>query len=220
MHRYRRKRRGKVRFWQRTWFFNLLSAALGISLALLLIWGVDARLRPVIADTAESKTRNVVTALVSEVVLDVMTERGWGYDDFVTIQTDTDGRVTLMTTDTVKLNTLRSDILTRVVAQVEDLDTGQLGIPFGTVTGFSPAGSWWPTLPVKVVAVASSSAAFENEFSEAGINQTLHRIVLNVEVTVKLLIPGGTVELEIPNSVCLTETLIVGQVPEAYLTPS
>ncbi len=42
--------------------------------------------------------------------------------------------------------------------------------------------------------------------------------MLNVTVTVSILIPGGTITKEVTTQVCAAETIIVGGVPETYLT--
>ena len=72
-------------------------------------------------------------------------------------------------------------------------------------------------LPVRVRTAAVPTADFENVFTSAGINQTLHRIMLNVRVECTLLIPGGTVDTTVEAQVCAAETLLVGQVPDSYL---
>ena len=195
----------------------LLSAALGIGLALVCIWAFDASIRPVLVDMATAKTRNVVTEIVNRSVEDSLAEQTLGYDDMVTLQTDSSGRITAMTTNTVQLNALRTEILGQVVEQVDDLDAEQLGIPLGNLTGLSSVSGWGPTVPVRVVAVAHSDAAFENTFSAAGINQTLHQVMLDITVTVRILIPGETVETVIDTRVCVAETVVVGEVTGTYL---
>ena len=64
--------------------------------------------------------------------------------------------------------------------------------------------------------VGSSSARFENAFSSAGINQTKHQIILNIDVTVSILLPGFTTATKISNAVTVAETIIVGTVPDTY----
>ena len=59
--------------------------------------------------------------------------------------------------------------------------------------------------------------SFRNVFTSAGINQTLHQVMLEVSVQVKLHLPGGTTETLVEAQVCAAETVIVGQVPGAYL---
>lgn len=58
---------------------------------------------------------------------------------------------------------------------------------------------------------------FRNNFEQAGINQTLHQVMLDVSVTVYLLIPGETLSTQVDSEICVAETVIVGQVPETYL---
>ena len=58
---------------------------------------------------------------------------------------------------------------------------------------------------------------FSSSFSEAGVNQTLHRIELELTVPMTLLLPGGPVETESVTRLCVAETVIVGRVPDAYL---
>ena len=64
--------------------------------------------------------------------------------------------------------------------------------------------------------VGSSSARFENEFTEAGINQTKHRIILYVDVSVSILLPGFSAYTKVSNAFAVAETVIVGSVPDTY----
>ena len=64
--------------------------------------------------------------------------------------------------------------------------------------------------------VGSSSARFENLFTSAGINQTSHRIVLHIDVSLAILLPGFTAATKVSNAVTVAETIIVGNVPETY----
>ena len=55
-----------------------------------------------------------------------------------------------------------------------------------------------------------------SQFSQSGINQTLHRIYLNVNCTVTILTPFDTIEQSITNQVLIVEAVIVGDVPSTY----
>lgn len=195
----------------------LLSAVLGIGLALLCIGLFDASLRPIVSDMASTGARNTITRVINDAVNDTLTAQAVAYDDMVTLQKDDSGRITAMTTSSAKMNALRTEILEIIIEQVNSLDTQELGIPLGNLTGLVSASGRGPKLPVRVVSVALADAVFRNQFIEAGINQTLHQVVLDVSVPVRLLIPGGTVEVTVTAQVSVAETVIVGQVPEAYL---
>ena len=55
-----------------------------------------------------------------------------------------------------------------------------------------------------------------SEFKDAGINQTLHRIYLEVRCNVNILTPYETITETITNQVLLTEGVIIGNIPDTY----
>ena len=193
------------------------AAAVGIALALLVIALADAALRPAVTTLATVQAQNKVTGIINDAVTATLAHQGVAYTDLVTVERDDSGKVSLLAVDSVKLNTLRTQILQEVLDQVEGLDAQELGVPLGSLTGFATASDWGPRLPVRVLAAATPTVEFENRFTSAGINQTLHQIMLNAAVEVTLLIPGGRVETAVTAQVCAAETLLVGRVPEAYL---
>ena len=83
--------------------------------------------------------------------------------------------------------------------------------------GFALAACMGVSLLVNVP-VGTVSAEFRSDFSQAGVNQTLHRIELEVAVPVTLILPGGQTELTVETGLLVAETVIVGAVPDTYLT--
>jgi len=166
---------------------------------------------------ALAKLNNAVTAIVNQAVEEAMASGAVSYSDIVTLQTDLSGGITAILTDPIKLNTLRTQLLGDLVEQVDSLDSKDLGIPLGNLTSLIPLSGYGPLLPVRVLAAAAPRASFRNAFQSAGINQTLHQVMLDVSVEVTLLLPGGTTSSVVSAQVCVAETVIVGQVPDAYL---
>ena len=144
------------------------------------------------------------------------TGQEFAYDDMVNLQTETGGIATL-TTDSKRLNCLRTVILDDVITQVEALDNHLLSVPIGALTGIDLLSALGPRLPIQVISVTSAEGFFQNDFFSAGINQTLHRITLDIRLTAKLLLPGGIAEVLVSTPVCVAETIIVGQVPQTYV---
>ena len=195
----------------------LLAAAAGIGIAILVIALTDAALRPSITTLASVRAEQQVTSILNDAVEDTLEAQGLTYADLVTIEKDQQGRITLLTVDSLKLNRLRVEILERVLNEVTGLDTQDLGIRFGSLTGFATASGWGPVLPVQVLTAAVPQAVFSNRFTAQGINQTLHQIYLDVTVDITLLIPGGQSETTVSAQVCMAETLLLGQIPDTYL---
>lgn len=194
-----------------------LSALLGVGLALLVIAVLDNALRPVITTLAQAKAENVVTGIINDAVMETLASEAVAYQDLVTLEQNDSGQVTLLSTNSAKLNALRAQILQAVLEKVDSLDSRDLGIPLGSITGLSAASAWGPDLPVQVLTAATPTAEFRNVFTSEGINQTLHQVMLDVKVNVTLLIPGGKAETQVDAAVCVAETLLLGQVPDTYL---
>lgn len=195
----------------------LLSALLGVGLALLVIAALDNALRPVVTTLAQAKTENVVTGIINDAVMETLSAEAVAYQDLVTLERDSSGQVALLSTNSAKMNALRTQILQMVLEKVDSLDSRDLGIPLGSITGLSTASDWGPDLPVQVLAAAAPTAEFRNVFTSEGINQTLHQVMLDVQVEITLLIPGGKTETQVSAEVCVAETLLLGQVPDTYL---
>ena len=196
---------------------RLLALVIGVGLALAVIFLIDYALRPTLTALARARVENAVTRIVNDAVNGTLTSEAISYSDLVTLEKDAAGQVSVLAANTAQLNALRTEILGEVLAQVEQLDSQELGVPLGSLTGFATASDLGPVLPVRVLTAAVPTADFENVFTSTGINQTLHRIMLNVRVECTLLIPGGTVDTAVEAQVCAAETLLMGQVPDAYL---
>lgn len=206
--RIKRKARGQGRqFW--------LSVSLGLAMAFLLIHWFDIALRPQLVALSEAQVQNHLTQLANRSVTQVLAAQELSYSDMVTLQAT--GSLSTLATDTVALNRLRASVLEDIVTQVESIDSKSLGVPLGALTGVDLLSGLGPRLPVQVISVASAEGQYRNDFISAGINQTLHRIVLDITLNAKLLLPGGVVEMMVSTPVCVAETVIVGQVPQTYV---
>ena len=168
-------------------------------------------------ELVKGKSIQEALEVTNKAVNETLSSEAISYGDLVTLEKDTAGQVTVLAANTAQLNALRTEILGRILEQVEQLDSQELGIPLGNLTGFATASDLGPVLPVRVLTAATPTAAFEHVFTSSGINQTLHQVMLNVQVECTLLIPGGTVDTVVEAQVCAAETLLVGQVPDTYL---
>lgn len=138
------------------------------------------------------------------------------YDAIVCIEKDKYGNVTAVKTDMAAVNRLKSRILERVDEHLRNMSQEELSVPVGSVIlpeFFSGRG---PVVPVRVLAVRASDASFHNSFTDAGINQTLHRITIDIHVDITILTWTGTREIAVDSSVLAAETVIVGTVPTTY----
>ena len=195
----------------------LLAVLLGFGLAVTVIFRFDAAIRPQLVALATTKLQTQPVILSEDALEQAMAEVSVPDEGLIRPYSDQEGELTAFSVDTPRLNSLRSSLVKTVAQAVGELDSHDLGVPLGSLVGldlFSAAG---PKLPVRVVSVAAARGEYRNEFLQAGINQTLYRVVLDVEITARLLLPGGVVTTDLSTPVVVAEVLIVGQVPQTYV---
>lgn len=207
----RRSKSGKRGRGQQLW----LSLVLGLIMAFLLIRWFDMTLRPQLVALSEAQVKNHLTQIANHSVTQAIAAQELSYNDMVSLQAV--GSLSTLVTDTAALNRLRISVLEDIISQIESIDSKSLGVPLGALTGIDLLSALGPRLPVQVISVASANGQYRNEFTSAGINQSLHRIMLDVTLHAKLLLPGGVVEVMVSSPVCVSETIIVGQVPQTYV---
>ncbi|MBD9088990.1 MAG: sporulation protein YunB, partial [Clostridiales bacterium] len=197
---------------------NMLVGGLTMGAAAALCVGLlEARLRPMAVTIAQAQLQNDAARLVERCVTEDLAERGLTYAELVSIQRDTSGAIVSLTTDMAAMNLLRAELVERVLDALEGVGVLQLRIPLGSLLDLDVLWGLGPSLKVHAMAVGTADARFSSSFSEAGVNQTLHRIELELTVPMTLLLPGGPVETESVTRLCVAETVIVGRVPDAYL---
>ena len=202
------------RMTRRTIIFGMLL----IMLLSLLCFAIYAALqmRPLLEQLATTRVSNAVNRIITSAVEEAIANGDIQYDELVTMEKDNDGRVTAVQSNMAAFNVLQADILHTILTRVDQMSTQELGIPVGNLTGIAVLAGRGPRISVRMESVGSSSAHFENEFTSAGINQTKHQIILNVDVYVSILLPGFTTATKVSNAVTVAETIIVGIVPDTY----
>ena len=203
----RRLRRGMPP-WVLTW---LVAAAVMLCAVRL----TEHALRPVLSAAARYQVQSQVTAAVEQWAAQDLQERGVDYGDFVTITRNEAGEITALSADMARLNLLRAELSAHLLERLEDSQL-ELTIPVGSLLPIEPTWARGPELHLRALALGTASAEFESEFTSAGINQTRHRLWLELSVPVTVLLPGGGEELTVDSRLCVAETVIVGQVPQTW----
>ena len=195
----------------------MLTLAVGLLIFFLITSLLETRLRPMVVTAAQAQTQNQMAAVVERAILGRLEGDGVSYSDFVTIQRDERGGIVALTTDTAALNRLRGELVETALEALRGVDVSQIQIPLGSLLDFDLVWGLGPTMKVHAMTVGTAEGEFSSEFTSAGVNQTLHKIDLELSIPLTLMLPGGAVEAVCRTSVPIAETVIVGQVPEVFL---
>ena len=175
------------------------------------------RHKDTIRSLAETQIKNTTSDLINDAIDRQIENGSIRYDRIVYFEKDLNGRITALKTNMSEVNRLKTDILNLINDEILALDTTDLGIPVGNLILPELLSGKGPGIPVQIISIRNSDAAFTTNFVEAGINQTLQQLTMEVSVDVTVLVLGETESFTVSTQVVVAETIIVGDVPDTYL---
>ena len=197
--------------------YALLTLAVAVGLSLTVIRSVRARLRPMLEAAAQVQIHDQVTSAIQDAVLSELETRGVTYGDLVTLQKDDSGGIAAITAQTAAMSRLQNELGRTVLTAVQGVRVSSLAVPVGSLLDSDLLWTRGPAVQVRALWVGTVETGFESQFDSAGINQTCHRVWLNIHVPVTVLLPGGPLETTVETRILAAETVIVGQVPDTVL---
>ena len=177
---------------------------------------VEKFFAPIIRTMAVSRSEVLLSQEIANEINETMSESGITYGDIISFVLDKDGRINAMTTNIVTANKLKSFLALSILTRITNVDETELNIPVGNLTGISVLAGRGPEMKVKVIPIGSVQTELSSQFVSAGINQTQHRIIMEVTSNVDIILPSETVSTTVSVNVVIAETVIVGSVPDSY----
>ena len=184
---------------------------------LIVILTLRTKYRYVIRDLAQTSVMNTTSDLTNDAIARQIAEGNIAYDRIVYFEKDLDGRITALKTNMGEINRLKTEVLKIINDEIMMLDNSDIGVPLGSLFLPEVFSGHGPAIPVHILSIRNSDASFVSSFSQAGINQTLHRLNMEVTVDVAVLVLGETSGFTMSSQVVVAETIIVGQVPDTFL---
>lgn len=183
-------------------------------LALIIV--ADRSVRPTVRAVAISQTQNRIGVMVQQSVLDTIVQDDIRYSSLVALSQNNNGDTVALTTDTVRINQLQSELLKKIIIDLGRCKELSIGIPLGTLFGGHWMAGLGPLVNFRLLPTGIVHTKIINQFDSAGINQTRHQIQLQVAVDMISVLPGYRISSQVKTTVVLAETVIVGLVPDAY----
>lgn len=126
------------------------------------------------------------------------------------------GNIQMIKANIFTIDKITSDITTYVQKSLDNANTSRVKLSLGSLTGLNFLAGTGPQIPIKISTSGKISTDLRSEFISQGINQTMHRIYLQIDCGVNILTPFKTIGENITNQILLAENLIIGQIPSTY----
>lgn len=185
-----------------------------ITIAIVTFTMAIRSITPVFETLCKDKAKSIATIICNEESTKIV--NNYKYEDIITVEKNTNGKITMVKSNIVPINLIISDIAEKIQKRIDEVEQDKIGIKVGTFTGTKLLSGVGPTIPIKLSTVGNVQTDLRSEFKSEGINQTIHRIYLQIDCNVSILTPYNTVEESISNQFLIAENVIVGEIPEAY----
>lgn len=212
------RRRGRYRYrvpMTKAQKAKLICVMISLCLMTLLLIGMS-HLKALLGNMATTKVTGIVNRQVSAAVKDAVENGEIQYGNLIAFEKDNEGKIAALQSNIAEYNRLQSIITQDILRRLNETGETELSVPLGTLSGSALLAGRGPKFTVKMQTLGSCTARFENQFTDAGINQTTHRILLAIDVSVSILLPGFRTYTQVSNTFSVAETVIVGAVPESY----
>lgn len=169
---------------------------------------------PIFDTICENRAESIATIVSNEQATEVMKEHT--YDEMFTIEKDSNNNITMIKSNIIAINEIISDVAVKIQNTINQRGRENIEIALGSFTGFKLLSGKGPGVPIKISSIGNVETDLRSEFSEKGINQTLHRVYLQVDCEVSILTPYNSITEKVSNQVLLIENVIVGKIPSTY----
>ncbi|MCF6097024.1 sporulation protein YunB [Thermovorax subterraneus] len=177
---------------------------------------IERQIAPSLLAIAEARARIIATEAINKAVKERIT-KNIKYTDLIAIHKDVNGQVTLIQINTIEINRIETETSLEVVKTLKEISMENIKIPLGLITGSKILSNMGPLISVSLYPVGTAYVDTSEAFEEAGINQTRHKILLDITAQVKIVQPLLSSKVEIKTSVPIAETIIIGTVPQTIL---
>lgn len=176
----------------------------------------DMSFRPVVETVNYNECHSAVSDMINRSIAAELEREDIDYSRLVDLTRDSEGSVCSIESNAMNINRLKNNIAERLERELDRMSGIDIMIPVGTLTGIQLLHGRGFMIGMTVAPVGYAQTTIISEFTEMGLNQTRHRIVIRIDVETDAVIPGFSTRVPVTASIVAAETIIVGKIPDAY----
>lgn len=194
---------------------------IGLVLFILLLFAVltvmiaETRLSPVLRTWAETRAMSLATRAINVAVEEMMAV-SLSSAVMSNLIRDGQGNLQAIQYDMGEVNRVSSQATHKILQSLNNMGEEVFPIPLGQLTGLDFLASWGPRIQVRMIPVGGLTTTPVASFESAGINQTWHRILLDIQVRMRIAVPLVAEEILVSTQVPILEEVFIGSVPTFY----
>ena len=194
-------------------YISFIAAIIFIIVLLNIMIGFfDKRVMPYVTEIATIMVKSQTLDIINKKSVDILSQE-FKYDEMIKIEKDNEGNIILVQSDTIKLNYIAAKLSTECNKELSDMKNATIKVPFGWMSNTSVFYNLGPKITIQIEPIGNINTNYESKFESAGINQTRHKIYINITAKLRLKLPLKNQDIEVSTQIPVSDTIIVGKIP-------
>lgn len=156
----------------------------------------------------------IVISAINESIIEQSSQNV--FTNLVLFEKDNEGKINAISTNMSAMNSLKANVTMAVYDKINQLEQISIEVPLGNLIGSDFFSTIGPKIKTSLLATGTPQCQFVSSFESSGVNQTIHRIMLNAKADICVVFPFGNHSFTIENDFIVMETILLGDVPESY----
>lgn len=189
-------------------------AILTVAVALVVL--VELRLGSVRKQLSSIEAGNTAASALTKALDETLAQYKLNYDEIVDFQYDSDEKINSLTVDIIALNTFGNELGKNIDRNIDSFIVKENSVPISMLIGEQLLAGIGPDVKFYITMKGNSSSKFTDLFESAGVNQTRHKIMLDVTVEMYVVFSGMVETVTYKSNVCVAESILVGVTPSTF----
>ncbi len=185
-------------------------------LALVLGFYVYFVVYPLVSNVATATVHNMYSSVITDLSTSLKDSIEFK-QDFFDYHKDSTGAITAIISDSYSINQANFLVQKAVFQALSGLTNTSVPVKLGAFTGSTLLAGYGPTVGIEIMPIGSVKCKFCSKFLSSGLNQTVHKIFIEVSTDIDLMLPLENITVSEKSEILIAENLIVGKVPDTYL---
>lgn len=165
------------------------------------------------SEICEYKGRETATEIITTAINSELEKEAFNFINIIR----NNNEISSIETNQNEINKFQNELQRLINNSFKDYENKNMNLPLGTLSGINLFSGRGPNVSIQLHQVGAVDVVTKSEFTSAGINQTKHRIYMNIKIELSAILPTTSTDIEVADDYLISETIIVGNVPNAYL---
>ncbi|MGL4655691.1 MAG: sporulation protein YunB [Sarcina sp.] len=180
------------------------------------IYYFDKVIAPTVLLVADAEMRAKAMDIINKNIGEIYGS-GFVYEEIMEVEKDELGKINMVSADTMKLNELATKVASEAQKDIEDVGSVGVKVPIGYALKNNILAYLGPAITVKMEPIGRIKTSYESTFESAGINQTRHKIYINLETNLKIVLPLQSRDVVVKHQIPISDNIIIGEVPRTSI---